>query len=411
MNPATSIPFLDLVAPHIEMEQELTAVFRSALRQGAFVGGKMVEDFERAFAEYCGSRHAVGVASGTDALRFALMAAGVEPGDTVITVPHTFIATVEAISQAGARPAFVDIDPATFSMDSVKLDQFIASRCEFNAAAGKLTHKATGSAVTAIVPVHLYGQPAHMDPILELASQYRLKVIEDACQAHGALYYSSRDGQWKQAGSMGDAAAFSFYPGKNLGACGEAGAITTYDPALAQTCRMLRDHGQARKYYHDLEGYNGRLDAIQAGILHAKLRHLPRWTELRREKAAEYNRLLAAANHGLALPVEPAWAKAVYHLYVVRTPNRDQMIQHLAAHGIGAGIHYPIPLHLQNAYRRLGHRPGDFPASEQAAAEILSLPMFPQLQPEQQQRVAKAILNFVAGGASRARLQRAAQMA
>jgi dTDP-4-amino-4,6-dideoxygalactose transaminase len=404
-----AVPFLDLITPHVEMEDELADVFRAALRQGAFVGGKMVEEFERAFAAFCGTQHAVGVGSGTDALRFALMAAGVEPGDTVITVPHTFIATVEAISQAGARPAFVDIDPSTFSMDPAKLEEFLVSRCVFNPATGKLLHKATGSLVTAVVPVHLYGQPAHMDPILSLARQYNLKVIEDACQAHGAQYNSAREGQWKQAGAMGQAAAFSFYPGKNLGACGEAGAITTNDAALAQKCRMLRDHGQARKYYHDLEGYNGRLDAIQAGILLAKLRHLPRWNELRRQAAAEYDRLLSGSNHGLALPVEPSWAKSVYHLYVVRTPNRDAMIQHLAAQGIGSGIHYPIPLHLQKAYSSLGYQRGDFPASEQAAAEILSLPMFPQFQPEQQQRVAAAIASF--DGAETAGLRRQSALA
>ncbi len=399
-----AVPFLDLITPHVEMEDELADVFRTALRQGAFVGGRIVEEFERAFAAFCGTQHAVGVGSGTDALRFALMAAGVEPGDTVITVPHTFIATVEAISQAGARPAFVDIDPSTFSIDPAKLEEFLVSRCVFNPATGKLLHKATDSLVTAVVPVHLYGQPAHMDPILSLARQYNLKVIEDACQAHGAQYNSAREGRWKPAGAMGHAAAFSFYPGKNLGACGEAGAITTNDAALAQKCRMLRDHGQARKYYHDLEGYNGRLDAIQAGILLAKLRHLPRWNELRREASAEYDRLLSGSNHGLALPVEPAWAKSVYHLYVVRTPSRDAMIQHLAAQGIGSGIHYPIPLHLQKAYGSLGYQRGDFPASEQAAAEILSLPMFPQLQPEQQQRVAAAIASF--DGAQTAGLQR-----
>jgi dTDP-4-amino-4,6-dideoxygalactose transaminase len=252
--------------------------------------------------------------------------------------------------------------------------------------------------VKAIVPVHLYGQTADMDPILDLAERYRLVVIEDACQAHGAEYFSKLDNCWKKAGSMGRAAAFSFYPGKNLGACGEAGAVTTNDAALAQHVRMLRDHGQARKYYHELEGYNGRLDAIQAGILTVKLKHLPEWTALRREAAARYRQLFIQAGAAELAPFEPERSKAVYHLYVVRVQDREGLMRHLAEAGIGTGIHYPVPLHLQKAYEHLGYRPGDFPITEQAAHEIVSLPMFPQLISGQQNRVVQALQSFRGAG-------------
>ncbi len=270
---SNSIPFLDLVTPHVELEQELTEVFRKALRTAGFIGGPMVEDFEKAFAAFCETKFSVAVSSGTDALRFALMASGVKPGDVVITVPHTFIATTEAISQAGALPEFVDIDERTYNMDPGKLGEYLEKQCTVDDA-GKLISRRSGRPVTAVVPVHLYGQMADMDAILELADRYRLVVIEDACQAHGAEYFSQKHNRWMKAGSMGRAAAFSFYPGKNLGACGEAGAATTNDPAIAKHMKMLRDHGQATKYYHDIEGYNGRLDAIQAGLLHVKLGHL-----------------------------------------------------------------------------------------------------------------------------------------
>jgi dTDP-4-amino-4,6-dideoxygalactose transaminase len=253
--------------------------------------------------------------------------------------------------------------------------------------------------VAAVVPVHLYGQMADMDAILELAGRYDLAVIEDACQAHGARYFSKREGRWKKAGSMGRAAAFSFYPGKNLGACGEGGAVTTNDAGLAQTVRMLRDHGQAQKYYHDIEGYNGRLDALQAGILHVKLRHLTVWNEQRRGAARRYRELLGATE-GVILPAEPEWSRAVYHLYVIRVEERAGLQQHLAAANIGTGIHYPVPLHLQKAYARLGYRAGDFPIAERCAAEIVSLPMFPGLDAEEQSRIAESVQAFVAGAAA-----------
>jgi dTDP-4-amino-4,6-dideoxygalactose transaminase len=387
-----NIPFLDLVTPHKDLEEELTGVFRRALVAGGFIGGPMVQDFEKDFATFCGASQSIAVSSGTDALRFAIMACGVKSGDVIVTVPHTFIATTEAISQAGAIPEFVDINENTYNMSVKGLQQFLEEQCTRDKS-GKLVSLRSGRPVTAVVPVHLYGQMADMDTILKLADKYGLTVIEDACQAHGAEYFSKKLNRWMKAGSMGRAAAFSFYPGKNLGACGEAGAVTTNDVALADTVRVLRDHGQVKKYYHDVEGYNGRLDAIQAGILHAKLAHLSKWNALRRDRAAEYSHLLAG-NDSISLPYEPAWSKAVYHLYVVRTSDREGLISHLKEAGIGTGIHYPIPLHLQNAYISLNYSRGDFPAAESASAEIVSLPMFPQLTSEQQATVVEEISAF-----------------
>jgi len=392
-NAHNSIPFLDLVTPHVELEQELTEVFQKVLRTAGFIGGPMVEDFEKAFAAFCETSYSVAVSSGTDALRFALMAAGVKPGDVVVTVPHTFIATTEAISQAGALPEFVDIDEQTFNMDPAKLGEYLETQCTVDDA-GTLRSRRSGRPVTAVVPVHLYGQMADMDAILELADRYRMVVIEDACQAHGAEYFSRKHNRWMKAGSMGRAAAFSFYPGKNLGACGEAGAATTNDSGIAKTMKMLRDHGQATKYYHDIEGYNGRLDAIQAGMLHVKLKHLAKWNAQRRERAAEYGRLLVSAE-SVAIPHEPSWSRAVYHLYVICVDDREGLMEHLKSAGIATGIHYPIPLHLQKAYAAMNYRKGDFPVAEKAAAEIVSLPMFPQLAANQQVRVVEEITDFV----------------
>jgi dTDP-4-amino-4,6-dideoxygalactose transaminase/acetyltransferase-like isoleucine patch superfamily enzyme len=386
------IPFLDLITPHKELEEQLVGAFRAALHTAGFIGGPVVEQFERAFAEFCTTKHAVGVGSGTDALRFALLACGIKAGDVVITVPNTFIATTEAITQAGGIPEFVDIDEQTYNMSAASLQEFLETQCRVNDA-GRLMSARHGRPVAAIVPVHLYGQMADMDAILGLAEKYGLTVIEDACQAHGAEYFSARRGRWMRAGSMGRAAAFSFYPGKNLGACGEAGAVTTNDEAVAGAIRLLRDHGQAQKYFHDIEGYNGRLDAIQAALLMAKLPHLEGWNDARRACADEYDRLLAG-NRWLVLPSEPSWSRAVYHLYVVRTADRVGLIAHLKEAGIGAGIHYPIPLHLQKAYAGLGYREGSFPVAERVAREIVSVPMFPQLTAGQQARVAKVIEEF-----------------
>lgn len=386
------IPFLDLVTMHRELREELGAVFEAALDTGAFVGGPAVEEFERAFADFCKTRFCVGMASGTDALRLALIAAGVRPGDTVITVPLTFIATAEAITQAGARPDFVDVDERSYTMDPEGLRLYLERECRPVSQRGGLVSRRTGRPVTAIVPVHLYGQMANMDPILDLATAHNLIVIEDACQAHGAEYLSGKPGAWRRAGSVGRAAAFSFYPGKNLGACGEGGAVTTDDEALARRCQMLRDHGQSKKYFHDIEGYNGRLDAIQAGLLSVKLRHLEKWNDQRRESARVYDDLLAAANGTLVRPHVPAWSRPVYHLYAVRVPGRDGLQRELSAAGIGSGIHYPVPLHLSKAYEALAFRPGDFPVAERTASEVLSLPMFPGLSVDQQERVASCVI-------------------
>jgi dTDP-4-amino-4,6-dideoxygalactose transaminase len=388
------IPFLDLVTPHVELEQELTKVFQQTIRSAGFIGGPMVENFEKAFAEFCTASHAVAVNSGTDALRFAIMSAGIQPGDVIVTVPHTFIATSEAISQAGAHPEFVDVDERTYNMSVERLREYLETQCAKDTT-GKLISRRSGRRVGGIIPVHLYGQMADMDAILALAEQYGLVVIEDACQAHGAEYFSKHNNRWMKAGTMGRAAAFSFYPGKNLGACGEAGAVTTNDAKLAEKVKVLRDHGQAKKYYHDMEGYNGRLDAMQAGFLHVKLAHLANWNSARRERAAEYNKLLEVAEGSVIRPFEPSWSRAVYHLYVVRTPDRDGMINRLKDAGIATGIHYPIPLHMQKAYDYLNYRQGDFPVAEKVAAEIVSLPMYPTLQPEQQARVVKEMLRCV----------------
>jgi dTDP-4-amino-4,6-dideoxygalactose transaminase len=394
-----NVPFLDLKTPHLELEEELVEVFRECLRNASFVGGPQVQAFEEEFAQFCETKYCVGVNSGTDALRFSLIAAGIGPGDEVITVPNTFIATTEAISQTGATIAFVDIDEQTYNMDPNLLDDYLKKRyalCSMRSAAQP----------KAVLPVHLYGQPADMDSIQEIAHRYGLIVIEDACQAHGALYYSGKDEKWKKTGSMGTAGCFSFYPGKNLGACGEGGAVTTNDEGIANKIRMLRDHGQAKKYYHEFEGYNGRLDAIQTGILRVKLRHLTDWNEKRRQNASLYNELLngeipqhrstaAPQHHNTVItPYEPSWAKAVYHLYIIRTRKRDELQKYLSENGIGTGLHYPIPLHLQKAYIDSGYTEGDFPTTEKVASEILSLPMYPQLTADDQQYITTQIKQF-----------------
>jgi len=390
----TKVPFLDLVTPHKELEAELLEVVKKAFSNAGFIGGSMVEGFERDFATFCHAKYAVGVNSGTDALRFAFLAADVQPGDIIVTVPHTFIATTEAISQAGARIAFVDIHEHTYTMDPEKLCDYFEQHCQFDVKTGKLLERASGRRVVGIVPVHLYGQMAEMDPILELATKYNLFVIEDACQAHGAEYFSKKENAWKRAGSMGKAAAFSFYPGKNLGACGEGGAITTNDETMALRMKMIRDHGQAKKYYHDIEGYNGRLDSIQAGWLSVKLPHLAKWNESRRNLAHRYHDLLADSKDSVILPKEAFWTKGVYHLYVVRVNDREALQAGLAEAGIGTGIHYPIPLHQQKAYQHLGYKTGDFPVTERVARGIVSLPMFPQLTHSQQNEVVAAVKEF-----------------
>ena len=382
------VPFLDLATPHRELELELVEAFREALRAAAFVGGAQVDSFETEFAAYCGAKYCVGVANGTDAVRFALMASGVGAGDAVVTVSHTFIATVEAISQAGAATEFVDIDARTYCMSPEALDAYL-SACETDPATGRPVGSRTKKPIKAVVPVHLYGQVADMDAITAIAARYGLLVIEDACQAHGAEY-RSKDGTWRRAGTFGTAAAFSFYPGKNLGACGEAGAVTTNDEHVAKTIKMLREHGQSQKYYHDLEGYNGRLDSIQAAFLRVKLRRLDEWSEQRRAAARRYNAHLSALPD-LTVPFEPEHSKAVYHLYVIRHAHRDLLAEHLKSERVGYGFHYPMPLHLQKCYLHWGYRAGSLPVTERVASEIISLPMFPTLTAEQQANVCAAI--------------------
>ena len=390
-----SIPFLDLITPHRQLKDELAKVFDRVLETAGFVGGPMVADFEQEFSRFCGTRHCVGLGSGTDAVRFALIAAGIKPGEVVLTVPNTFIATTEGISQAGATPDFVDVDERTYNMDPQQLLKYLQVQCSVDGTTGRVYNRRLGKPVTAVVPVHLYGQPADVDSIAEIADRFGLLMVEDACQAHGAQYYSRKEKVWKKAGAMGRAAAFSFYPGKNLGACGEGGAITTNDDEIARHVRMLRDHGQSRKYYHDMEGYNGRLDAVQAGILHVKLAHLGEWNEGRRQAAMRYRELFRAGNGSEFPPYEPDWSKSVYHLYVIRVRDRDSLLRRLAEENIGTGIHYPVPLHLQKAYDSFGYKRGDFPVTEKVASEIVSLPMFPNLSAEQQTRVVSAILRFV----------------
>jgi dTDP-4-amino-4,6-dideoxygalactose transaminase len=392
MNPR-SIPFVDLISSHRELEEELVEAFREAVRSAQFIGGAVVDSFESEFASYCGSKYCIGVASGTDALRFALMGAGVGPGDAVVTVSHTFIATVEAISQAGASAEFVDIDEGSYCMSPRALADYFEN-CAKHHSSGRPLGRRSGKPIKAIVPVHLYGRVADMDPILDLARHYDLLVVEDACQAHGGEYESSTKGGWRRAGSFGKAAAFSFYPGKNLGACGEAGAVTTDDPQVAQTIRMLRDHGQNRKYYHQLEGYNGRLDAIQAAFLRIKLRRLDEWNAQRRSAAELYGELFSGVRQVL-VPSEPSNSKSVYHLYVVRVHDRDQIGQDLNARGIHTSLHYPLPVHLQHCYQQWGYSTGSLPVTERVAGEVLSLPMFPGLAREQQERVAHELGTLV----------------
>jgi dTDP-4-amino-4,6-dideoxygalactose transaminase len=369
------IPFVDLAAQYRAIKNEVDAAIQGVLETTQFVLGKEVAAFEEEFAAYCDVEHGVGVNSGTSALHLALLAAGIGAGDEVITVPFTFVATVAAIGYAGARPVFVDVDPRTFTMDPAAIESAITGRTR------------------AILPVHLYGQPADMDPILEVARRHGLVVIEDAAQAHGAEY------RGKRVGSIGDLGCFSFYPGKNLGAYGEGGMVTTGNPEYARTLRMLRDWGAERKYHHELRGFNYRLEGIQGAVLRVKLRHLEQWTEARRAAAARYDRLLA--DSGIPTPWAEPYARHVYHLYVIRTTARAAWQQALDAEGIQTGIHYPIPVHRMPAWADLGHREGEFPHAERAAAEVLSLPMFAELTAEQCESVSRALRELAGAGSGK----------
>ena len=382
----TQVPFLDLVSLHAGLKDEIHAVVETALNTAGFIGGKMVQQFEEDFAKFCDTQYCVGLGSGTDAVRFALMAAGVQNGDVVLTVPNTFIATTEGISQAGARPDFVDIDESTYNMDPEKLRRYLEEQCSVDES-GRAMHREFGAPVTAIVPVHLYGQPADMDALLELAEKYKLIVVEDSCQAHGSEY------KGKRSGSIGIAGCFSFYPGKNLGAYGEAGAIVTNNDALAEKVMMLRDHGQAKKYYHDWIGWNARMDGFQGAVLTVKLKHLSKWNEARRDHARKYNTLLAGIDK-IHLPIEAPYARHIYHVYAIQTPKRDGLISFLGEKGISCGIHYPVPVHLQKAYSFLKLKNGGYPVAERCCAELVSLPMYPELTDDEAKIVIKTIGNF-----------------
>lgn len=352
------VPFLDLKAQYIRLRGEIDDAIRDVLESTAFAGGPFVAKFEEQFAQFCGAKHAIGVGNGTDALWLVMLAQGIGTGDEVITVPNTFIATAEAISLCGAKPVFVDVEGGTQTMDPSRLKRAITRRTK------------------AIIPVHLFGQTADMDPILEIARQHGILVIEDACQAHGAEY------KGRKAGTMGIAGCFSFYPGKNLGAYGEAGAVTTDDAALAGKIRVLREHGQPKKYIHSVVGWNARMDGIQGAILSVKLKYLSAANDARRDHARRYRDLLTGLSE-VKLPVEAPYAKHVYHIFAIRSKNRDQLMAQLAAKEIGCGIHYPVPLHLQEAYASLGYAKGAFAVAEESAQELVSLPMFPELTDEQ----------------------------
>jgi dTDP-4-amino-4,6-dideoxygalactose transaminase len=364
------IPFLDLKAQYQSIKPEIEAAIAKVLDSSQFVLGSEVAGFEQEFAGYCGVAECIALNSGTSALHLALLAVGVGPGDDVITVPFTFVASVAAILYAGARPVLVDIHPRSFTMDPAAIEAAVTPRTK------------------AILPVHLYGQPADMDPILEVAHRHNLVVIEDAAQAHGAMY------KGRPVGSLGDIACFSFYPTKNLGAYGEGGAVTTGNAEYARTIRMLRDWGQDRKYHHVLRGFNYRMEGLQGAILRVKLRHLGQWTELRRAAASKYNRLLADC--GVELPTEMPWARHVYHVFTLRTKERDALQAALQTEGIQTAVHYALPVHLQPAYAGLGYSQGAFLESEKAAKEVLSLPIYPEITDTQMQKVAQALTTLAA---------------
>lgn len=365
-----NIPLVDLKIQYESIKDEIQVAIRRVLESSQFILGEEVEAFEEEFAQYSGARHAVGVNSGTSALYLTLLALGVRPGDEVITVSQTFIATIEAISWTGARPVFVDIEDKTYTIDPARIEAVVTSRTK------------------GIIPVHLYGHPADMDPILEIAKQRKLWVVEDACQAHGALY------KGKKVGGLGRVACFSFYPGKNLGAYGEGGAVVTNDRELAVQIKKLRNHGGLTKYSHEFIGWNARLEGIQGAILRTKLPFLDRWNELRRQHAREYTSLLRKGTFGL--PQEAGWAKSVFHLYVIRVPRRDALNAYLNEQGIGSLVHYPRPNHLLGCFKDLGYGEGDLPVTEEVCREILSLPLYPELTPHQIQTVATQVQSFFA---------------
>lgn len=395
MNPSTmaarTVRFVDLAPQHEELREEIEAVFADIMDTSSFVGGPHVARFERSFAAAVGVGHAVGVGSGTDAVRIALQMVDVGRDDAVVTVAHTFIATAEAITQAGALPLFIDVDPGTLTMDATALAELLEGGCRRDAD-GRVVHEATGKRIAAILPVHLYGQPADMDPILALGREYGVPVVEDAAQAHGATYRFP-DGSERACGALGQVAAFSFYPGKNLGAIGEAGAVVTDDPALAERARVLREHGQSEKYVHiTAEGTNARLDALQAAVLDLKLTRLADWNDRRRAVARRYQAGLAGSS--VELPWEADYARHVYHLYVIQAEDRDGLRAGLDEAGVQTGLHYPVPLHRQAAYEGWPVVAGPLDVTESAAERILSLPMYPHLEAGAVERVVEQVLRL-----------------
>jgi dTDP-4-amino-4,6-dideoxygalactose transaminase len=384
------VPFLDLKAQYDTIKDEINEAIQNVFDSCAFAGGPFVEEFEKNFAKFCKVKHCVGVGSGTEALWMALIALGVGSGDEVITVPNTFIATAEAISFCGATPAFVDIDDKTYNMDSIKLNEFLEDQCFLNESTNQLINHSTKRPVRAVIPVHLFGQMADMDSITETAQRHNLYVIEDASQAHGAEF------KGKPVGSIGDAACFSFYPGKNLGAYGEAGAVITNNPDIAEKIKTLRDHGQQKKYHHQMIGWNARMDGIQGAVLNVKLKHITSWNLERRKIADLYTKQLGLIKD-LNVPFESHHAKHVYHIYAIRLHERDRLMSALSDHEIYCGIHYPRPVHLQPAYKSLDLRKGSFPIAEKCAAEYLSLPMYPELKEDQVSFVVDKIKNFLTG--------------
>lgn len=385
------IPLVDLKAQYASIKEEIDAAIQRVMASSSFILGPEVTLFEKAFAEYCGVKHAIGTSSGTTALYAALTALGIGPGDEVITTPMTFIATASEIRRVGAMPVFVDIEPESLTLDVEKLDEKIASQYDIGDGAGYPINRVTHRRLRAILPVHLYGQMADMTRIEELTNRYGLLLLEDAAQAHGAEYRTP-DGTWKRAGSFGALACFSFYPGKNLGAYGDAGAVVTDDDELAEYIRRYVHHGRSAKYRHDVEGGNYRLDALQAAVLRVKLGHLDQWTRARRRIARLYDELLGDIPE-ITIPRVTEGRRHVYHLYVIRTPRRDELLVALQERGIQAGIHYPVPLHLQPAYAWLNYGEGDFPVAETCARQVLSLPIYPEMTDEQVEYVAQCVKN------------------
>ncbi len=364
------IPLVDLYRGHQQLQPELLAAFQRVLASSSFILGQEVESFEQEFAAFCQTKYSIGVASGTDALFLALQALGISQGDEVILPANTFIATALAVSRCGATPILIDCDPLDYTIDVQKIEPAISNKTK------------------AIIPVHLYGHPAEMNTILAIAKKHRLLVVEDACQAHGALY------QGEKVGSFGDGGCFSFYPAKNLGALGDGGAVTTNNQQLYEKIRLLREYGQSKKYHHEIMGYNSRLDALQAALLKVKLKHLEENNQRRRKHAAVYTALLKDLPE-IELPQQREGSEQVYHLYVIRTKRRDELRDYLQTRGIQTGIHYPLPIHLQQAYQDLGYPEGSFPCTERNSKEILSLPLFPELTEEEIKAVGEEIKNFL----------------